>query len=175
VLILLVVWRGMSQFLVWLNLAHPVPVVGHAVYSGAWETTARLLGDPDSHPRVANEYSESCPTPWPAASFNLLTQFVLKEATLVDLSSEGAPVSAEFREEWRRLFDKDGEYRLPARSRCKDRVELTTEVVLKLEDLARSLNVPDDMPVQMRAHKVGPCFSAVPLWCNVDTQTGTDC
>ncbi len=106
--------------------------------------------------RVAERYTtDECPGEWLPASFQLLKAFVLEGADLCDFASPGAPVSPEFLSEWRRLFEREGQsgrFRYPAAS---DRdVEFTTKVVLTLDDLARSLNVPDDLPIQVRAHKV---------------------
>jgi hypothetical protein len=107
----------------------------------------------DDYPRVAGEYAEGCPKKkWEnPGSFDLLRQFVVDGATLEDLFSEGAPVTPQFVDEWRRVKKLKG---------TEAKTDFTPKVVLALDDLARSLNVADDLPLQIRAHRVRASESA---------------
>ncbi len=163
-----------------LDTRAPQLIVKSGVVEFTTEPEARIEGGDGDAPFSDDGPGyriDTCPEEWPVEAFNLLVHFIFKVADVDDLRLAGAPVSAEFTEEWQRLWAAN-DYRRPTgggggrgvasagsastggesgsngeHGVARGTFAFTQQVVMTLDDLAKSLGVEDDAHLALRAHK----------------------
>ncbi len=94
--------------------------------------------------------SSDLSSPWNGYEFDRLEAYVFGSMADEEIKLPGGPFTDEFRNEWQRLrtsTDRGNPCPL-ARER------LTRDLVLAVDDLASSLNIPTTLPKALQAHQV---------------------